>query len=98
MVFKLSLMYNIVDYQAYGRYCEKCEAVIKQYGGRFIATSYNNFDIIPIEGNVPEAVNVLVFPSTEQYMAFYNSPEYQAIIDERKSVCDSQLLLLERNK
>lgn len=98
MIFKLSLMYDISDYTAYGAYCEKCESIIRQYGGKFIATSYNNFSIIQIEGVVPEAVNILVFPSTEDYMKFYNSPEYQTIIDERKRVCNSQLMLLERKK
>lgn len=98
MIFKVSLMYDITDYAAYGAYCEKCESIIRQYEGRFIATSYNNFDIIRIEGDIPEAVNILVFPSTEHYMAFYNSPEYQAIINERKQVCTAQLMLLERTK
>jgi uncharacterized protein (DUF1330 family) len=98
MIFKVSLMYDITDYAAYGRYCEKAEVVIKQHGGRLIAVSYNNFDIICVEGVAPEAVNILVFPSVEQHTVFYNSPEYQELLKERQSICKAQLILMERYK
>lgn len=98
MIFKISLMYNITDYSAYGAYCEKTEPIVKTYGGKYAAVTYKHFNIISIEGRVPEAVNIAIFPSTEHYMAFYNSPEYQAIIGERQSICEAQLIVLERNK
>lgn len=98
MIFKLSLMYDITDYTAYGAYCEKAEPIVKAHGGRYAAVTYNHYNIVSIEGKKPEAVNIAIFPSLEHYMAFYNSKEYQAIIGERQSVCKSQLIVLERAK
>lgn len=48
-----------------------------------------------LEGNSPDGVVVLRFPSVEQARAWYSSPEYQDAIPFRKQAADWRVVLVE---
>ncbi len=66
---------------AFLEYSDKVVATLEAYGGRFLARALKP---TVVEGNPPADVAVILeFDSQEQAMAWYNSPEYQAILPLR---------------
>ena len=69
---------NAGGYQAYR---EKVPATIAAYGGRYVVRAG---DATLLEGTGgPGRLVVLEFDSPERALAWYNSPEYQAILPHR---------------
>lgn len=72
---------RITDRNLLNKYTEKAFATIELHGGRIVA-----FDETPevLEGKIdlPRTV-ILEFPSREAFRAWYDSPEYQAILPMR---------------
>jgi uncharacterized protein (DUF1330 family) len=48
-----------------------------------------------LEGNAPDGVVVLRFPTVEQARAWYESPEYQEAIPFRKQAAEWRVVLVE---
>ena len=68
---------NVTDAEAYGRYAQAAGPVIAAHGGVFLARGSR---YVQLEGN-DRARNVVArFPSVEDAVACYNSPEYQAAL------------------
>lgn len=97
MVYMVTFLYAIADYDGYWAYGEKARDLVTQYGGRFTVTSYKHYDITAMEGEKPDVVNIAVFSNKDKYLTFYNSEEYQKLKIQRDAVCRSQIIMLRRN-
>ena len=82
---------RIEDRALLDQYVEKAVPTIASHGGRIVA-----FDETPdvIEGTVdfPRTV-VLEFPSREAFRAWYDSPEYQAVLQMRLTAAPGTLIV-----
>jgi len=82
---------RIDDREKLARYVSKALPTIQRHGGRVVA-----FDETPqvIEGEVehPRTV-ILEFPSEASFRAWYDSPEYQAILPDRLNAAPGSLIL-----
>jgi len=83
---------EITDPYEYQTYAKQTAATIERYGGKFL-----------VRGGEPETLEgdwktkrlvILEFPSIEQAKAWYNSPEYSAIIGIRHRSATSNMLLV----
>lgn len=84
---------TINDPDAYKTYRDQVMATLQPYGGEFIA---RGGAVTPLEGGWdPQRIVVIRFADPETAKAWYDGPEYQAIIDIRKSACASRLILVE---
>jgi uncharacterized protein (DUF1330 family) len=84
-------MVRVDDADTYKKYTARTPALIQKYGGRFL-----------VRGGVVEAIEgapfkdrlvVLEFPSKAAAHRFYDSPEYQEIIQVRHRSAESRFLL-----
>ena len=72
---------EVTDPAVYDDYRKQVLATITKYGGRFLT---RGGDPKPIEGEKEaKRIVILEFDSPEQAAAWYNSPEYQAILPIR---------------
>jgi uncharacterized protein (DUF1330 family) len=84
---------DIIDPGAYEEYRQKVPATIAKYGGRYIARGGK---VEPLEGGwSPRRIAMLEFPSLEQALKWYRSPEYQPLIRVRQKASRGKLLLVE---
>ena len=84
---------EVTDPQAYEQYRQRVPAIIAAHGGRYLARG-GAIDVL--EGDwVPRRAVILEFPSREQAMAFYRSPEYQPLIAIRQAASNSRLVLVD---
>ena len=84
---------EITDPNEYQTYAKQTAATIERYGGKFV-----------VRGGEPETLEgdwktkrlvIIEFPSIEQAKAWYNSPEYSAIIGIRHHSAISKMLLVQ---
>lgn len=75
-------------------YSAATRPLLAKYGGRFVIGSGK---AIAVEGGwAPPFVGMIEFPSLAQARAFYDSPEYQAILPIRlEALPDSKAFLIE---
>jgi uncharacterized protein (DUF1330 family) len=84
---------DIIDPGAYEEYRQKVPATIAKHGGRYIARGGK---VEPLEGGwSPRRIAMLEFPSLEQALKWYRSPEYQPLIRVRQKASRGKLLLVE---
>ncbi|MCY4263805.1 MAG: DUF1330 domain-containing protein [Gammaproteobacteria bacterium] len=74
--------HNITNAEGYQEYSAKVGATIEAYGCKVLVAGTG---ATSMEGNAGEVTVVLEFPSREALQAWYNSPEYQEIINLRKN-------------
>jgi uncharacterized protein (DUF1330 family) len=72
-------------------YLEKVEATTSPYGGKWLAQGAGDV----IEGAWPGAVVLIEFPNRQAATAWYNSPEYQAILPFRTRNAVSDIILID---
>ncbi|MGI9524555.1 MAG: DUF1330 domain-containing protein [Hyphomicrobiaceae bacterium] len=72
---------NVHDSDTFAKYREKVSAIVGQYGGIYVVRG-GMMEIAEGEELPPRTV-ILEFPSFSQVKAWYNSPEYQAILGLR---------------
>jgi len=73
---------EVRDPVGYEEYTAQVPSILASYGGRFLVRAGANETL---EGAwEPNRIVLLEFPSVEQAKAWYNSPEYQAIIPLRQ--------------
>ena len=84
--------FTIDDEDAYGRYAEAFPPVFSKYGGEIVAID----DGRPIvEGTVPTGRTVLLrFVDLDTANAWWTSPEYQAIANDRRAGTTPHLITL----
>lgn len=84
---------EVTDSRAFQEYREKVPAAIAANGGRYLVRGGAHQRL---EGNAEfHRVIVLEFPNMEKLKAFYDSPEYQPLIELRQKSSRSTLLAVE---
>ncbi|KGI78255.1 DUF1330 domain-containing protein [Oleiagrimonas soli] len=73
-------------------YLEQVEATVAPHGGKWLAQGA----VDVIEGAWPGSVVLMEFPSREAAMAWYHSPEYQAILPLRINNAISDIVLIDQ--
>ena len=75
-------------------YIPAVEAIVESHGGKYLVRS-PEMDVVESNGEAPNVVVVIEFPSKEAAQAFYTSAEYQPWLEARKAGADSELILLD---
>jgi uncharacterized protein (DUF1330 family) len=84
---------DITDPAAYEDYRRQVPAVIARYGGKYIVRGGK---VEPLEGAwSPKRIAVVEFPSMEQALKFYRSPEYAPLIAIRQKASRGKLVIVE---
>ena len=83
---------DVKDPEEYQRYTRQVPAIVEQYGGKFIVRGGQPETL---EGNwQTKRIVIIEFPGEEQAQAWYNSPEYAAIIGIRQGASNGSLILV----
>ncbi len=84
---------EVTDPAGYEEYRKQVLAVVTQYGGKFIVRGGR---IEPLEGGwAPKRMVALEFPSMEQALKWYRSPEYAPLIKARQKASKGRLIAIE---
>jgi uncharacterized protein (DUF1330 family) len=76
--------YDITDQEAYQPYLAAVPPILEAHGGEIVAA---DFESETIEGDPGRVTVVLRFPSKDAARSWYQSPEYQDIIELRTANC-----------
>jgi uncharacterized protein (DUF1330 family) len=84
---------DITDPAAYEDYRRQVPAVISRYGGKYVVRGGK---VEALEGGwSPKRIAVVEFPSMEQALKFYRSPEYAPLIAIRQKASRGKLVIVE---
>lgn len=84
---------NVTDMEQYQKYTGVTPAIVEKYGGKFIA---RGGELITLEGEAEtRRVVILEFPTKEQIVTWYNSPEYQEAIKIREGAATAQFIVID---
>jgi uncharacterized protein (DUF1330 family) len=84
---------DITDPAAYEDYRRQVPAVIARYGGKYIVRGGK---VESLEGGwSPKRIAIVEFPSIEQALKFYRSPEYAPLIRIRQKASRGKLVIVE---
>jgi len=83
---------TVTDAEAYARYANGATAAIQAHGGVFLARGGR---YVQLEGADRPRNVVARFPSLEQAVECYNSPEYQAALAHAKGAALRDLMVVE---
>ena len=84
---------DVKDPTKFEEYRGKVMPVIEKFGGRYLI---RGGDVRRLEGNLPlKRVVVLEFPSVEAAQQFYDSTEYQPILNLRLASTQSDVVLVQ---
>jgi uncharacterized protein (DUF1330 family) len=84
---------DITDPEQYQQYAQQAGATVARYGGRYLA---RGSQITSLEGDWrPGRIALVEFPTEEQALTWYNSPEYSAIRGIRQRASHSRLILVQ---
>lgn len=83
---------EVTDPKPYEEYRKQVLAVVNQYGGKFIVRGGRSE---ALEGAAPKRLVVLEFPTMEQALKWYRSPEYAPLIKLRQKASKGKLVLVE---
>ena len=84
---------DITDPAAYEDYRRQVPDVIARYGGKYIVRGGR---VEPLEGGwSPKRIAVVEFPSMEQALKFYRSPEYAPLIAIRQKASRGKLVIVD---
>jgi uncharacterized protein (DUF1330 family) len=89
----LILDIHVEDPEEYAAYRERSPATLEAYGGRYLVRG-GPHEVVEGDWD-PERVVVLEFPSVERAHEWYESPEYQAIVEKRKRAAPSNVVLVD---
>jgi uncharacterized protein (DUF1330 family) len=82
---------TVNDPEPFGRYASQVTAVTESFGGRYL---WAGPGCEVLEGEFPGNGHAIAeFPSREDALRWYNSPEYQALIPLRQAAGPTSLLL-----
>jgi len=84
---------EVTDWEGYEAYRSRTADVIGQYGGRFLVRG----GAVEVREGAPGIARLVVieFPDMDAARAFYDSPEYQAILPHRTANSTATLFLAE---
>ena len=84
---------DLRDASALGDYMERVPALIRQFGGRYLARGGK---AETLEGDwQPHRIVIVEFPSAEQAKRFHQSPEYKPYKDARLAAGTSDMIVVE---
>jgi uncharacterized protein (DUF1330 family) len=84
---------EITDPAGYEDYRRQVPGVIAKYGGRYVVRGGK---VESLEGGwSPKRMAVVEFPSLEQALKFYRSPEYAPLIKIRQKASRGKLIIVE---
>ena len=84
---------EVTDPERFGAYLRESPAIIKRYGGEYLA---RGGETVILEGDEPARRMVIIeFPSLEQAQAWYNSPEYQQAKTLRNGAAVGSLIAID---
>ena len=80
------------DLDMYRQYAAVVMSTIERFGGRLVAAN----DVVQVEGS-PSFPRTVIgeFPDMASLKAWYESPEYQAVINLRKNATNGTLIMVE---
>jgi len=85
--------YDVTNAEAFAAYGQAVMPTIQAHGGKILVAGPGSK---PIEGN-PRASTVIVeFPTMEALQGWYDSPEYQAIINHRLDNTEGHMVIAEQ--
>jgi uncharacterized protein (DUF1330 family) len=76
-------------------YTQKTGELIRKYGGRTIVRFGSTVEVLEGEGEFPTTIVITEFPSVEQAKAWYNDPEYAAMIKLRQTGTDGDIVVVD---
>jgi uncharacterized protein (DUF1330 family) len=80
MSYYFVVNYDITDQEMYKQYVQAVRPTLMQHGAKVLVVDHEPNDL---EGNSAHTLVVLEFGSEEAAMKWYNSTEYQAIVNLR---------------
>jgi len=84
---------EITDPTAYEEYRQQVPGVIAKYGGKYVVRGGK---VESMEGGwSPKRMAVVEFPSMDQALKFYRSPEYAPLIKIRQKASRGKLIIVE---
>ncbi|MCV2881239.1 DUF1330 domain-containing protein [Actibacterium sp. XHP0104] len=83
---------NVTDADDYMTYASQTVALAEQAGGRFLVKGGAQSIV---EGQGPDRHVLIEFPSREQALAWYNSPEYRKILPVALRSSERDLVIVE---
>lgn len=82
---------TVNDPDGYARYTSQVPGTLAQHGGAFVV---RGGETTVMEGEMPHARHVVIrFPDRKAAEAWYNSPEYQAIVPVRQAHSTGVLMI-----
>jgi uncharacterized protein (DUF1330 family) len=76
-------------------YDDGVEAIMAQFGGRYLRLRRQPMEILEGDWQPPLGMGIVAFPSMEQARAFYHSPEYAPLLAWRMARGRFNLLLVD---
>jgi len=74
---------EVFDKQKYGEYIKKVPQIIEQFGGKYIV---RGGDVSVVAGDWhPARIIIVEFESMDKFQAWWNSPEYRAVVHLREN-------------
>jgi uncharacterized protein (DUF1330 family) len=84
---------EVTDPAAYEDYRKQVPGVIAKYGGKYVVRGGK---VESLEGGwSPKRMAVVEFPSMDQALKFYRSPEYAPLIKIRQKASRGKLIIVE---
>ena len=84
---------DVKDAALYEEYRVKVNAVNAKYGGRFIA---RGGEVVSKEGGwAPKRIVIVEFPTMEQALKWYDSPEYKPLLELRERASTARVVIAE---
>lgn len=83
---------TVTNTEAYGKYAELAGPAIAKHGGKFLARGGR---FVQLEGKERPRNVVAQFPSVDDAVACYNSPQYQEALSHARGASERELLVVE---
>ncbi|HBF31951.1 DUF1330 domain-containing protein [Rhizobium sp.] len=83
---------DVHDAERYKDYVSTAKPAFERYGAIFLARAGRTE---PVEGPARARNVVIEFPSLQDALDCYNSPEYQAAVKIRQEAADGEIVLIE---
>jgi uncharacterized protein (DUF1330 family) len=83
---------RIHDPEEYKKYIDGAGPVFKKYGGRYLAVD-DKPEVLEGEWSYNRSV-IIEFPSRDNFIQWYHSPEYQDIVKYRLTAADCDTILV----
>jgi uncharacterized protein (DUF1330 family) len=84
---------EVVDQPVYEDYRKQVPGVVSKYGGKFIVRGGK---VEALEGGwTPKRMVVLEFPTMEQALKWYRSPEYAPLIKQRQKAAKGKVIIVD---